>query len=63
MLASLTAFITKGTENMKYLEHEFRNLLTALEALMAGHLSSYLFPVSADETNGWDCGVLVERLR
>ena len=46
MLASLTAFVTKGTENMKSLEHEYRNLLTALEALVAGHLSLYLFPVS-----------------
>ena len=46
MLASLTGFITKGMENMKSLELEFRNLLTALEALVAGHLSPYLFPVS-----------------
>ena len=46
MLASLTRFITKGTENMKSLEQEFRNLLTALEAVVAGHLSPYLFPVS-----------------
>ena len=46
MLAPLTGFITKGTDNMKSLEYEFRNLLTALEALVAGHLSPYLFPVS-----------------
>ena len=46
MLAYLTAFITKGTENKKSLEHEYWNLLTGLEALVAGHLSPYLFPVS-----------------
>ena len=34
MLASLTAFVTKGTENMKALEVEFRNILTALETLL-----------------------------
>ena len=46
MLASLTAFITNGTQTMKSLEQEYTSLLSALETLVAGHISPYLFPVS-----------------
>ena len=46
MLASLTAFITKGSQTMISLEHEYRGILSALETLVAGHISPYLFPVS-----------------
>ena len=46
MLAPLTVFATKGTENIKYLDLEYRNLLTELETLVAGHISTYLFSAS-----------------
>ena len=46
MIASLTAFITKGTQTMKSLEQEYRGHLSAMETLVAGHISPYLFPVS-----------------
>ena len=46
MITSLTAFVTKGTENMKSFDHEYRNLLTALEALDADYLRPYFFQAS-----------------